>query len=334
MTDRQISIAFQTDQSPERYISLARLVDLYPFDALSVYCDIPYHPGFGPLLLMAPHLRRMRVGPAGVSPARVAPVDMAAEIALLDAAAPGGAYLGLVRGAWLRDYGVSEPSRPIQAIRETIEIVRYMLAGRQGGYRGQVYQLADHVTAPYPLPARPIPILIGTWGAALCAVAGELADEVKVGGSANPAMVSLIQSDIARGEDRAGRPRGAVRVVMGAVTVVDEDARRARQAAREAVALYLPVVASLDRTLSVEPDRLERIRRAVEQGDRAAAARLISDDLLRLFALAGSPADIIAHCEALFDAGAGRIEFGTPHGLVQEAGIRLLGEQVLPALRG
>jgi 5,10-methylenetetrahydromethanopterin reductase len=35
----------------------------------------------------------------------------------------------------------------------------------------------------------------------------------------------------------------------------------------------------------------------------------------------------------LFEAGATRIEFGTPHGLSEESGMRLLGEMVLPALR-
>ncbi len=37
--------------------------------------------------------------------------------------------------------------------------------------------------------------------------------------------------------------------------------------------------------------------------------------------------------QALFAAGATRVEFGTPHGLTEETGLRLLGEVVLPALR-
>ena len=40
----------------------------------------------------------------------------------------------------------------------------------------------------------------------------------------------------------------------------------------------------------------------------------------------------IRQAEALFAAGARRVEFGTPHGLDPEEGIRLLGERVLPAL--
>ncbi len=72
----------------------------------------------------------------------------------------------------------------------------------------------------------------------------------------------------------------------------------------------------------------------VNQGDWDAAARLISDDLLDRFAFSGSADDLIEHANRLFEAGANRIEFGTPHGLEPENGIRLLGQQVIPALRG
>ena len=66
---RELSIAFQTDKTPAQYIALAKLVDQYDFDAVSVYCDAPFHPSYGPLLLMAPHIQKARLGPAAVSPA-------------------------------------------------------------------------------------------------------------------------------------------------------------------------------------------------------------------------------------------------------------------------
>jgi 5,10-methylenetetrahydromethanopterin reductase len=329
----ELSIAFQTDKTPAQYIALAQLVNHYAFDAVSVYCDAPFHPSYGPLLLMAPHLTRARLGPAAVSPSRMAPIDMAADTALLASMAARGAYLGIARGAWLSDHGVPEVSRPIQAIREAIAIVRQLLSGQGGGFQGEVYQLAAHVRAPYPLPEQPIPVMIGSWGRKLCAVAGEVADEVKVGGSANPAVIPIIQGYLAEGEQIAGRAPGSCRVVLGAVTVVDEDREAARQAAREAAVLYLPVVVPLDPTVQVEPELIDRLRQCADEGDTRAGAALISDDLLDRFAFAGNPQDIIQQCEALFAAGVGRIEFGTPHGLVSAQGIRLLGEVVVPALR-
>ncbi|MBL8166404.1 MAG: LLM class flavin-dependent oxidoreductase [Anaerolineae bacterium] len=333
MSNREVSIAFQTDKTPAQYVALAKLVDQYAFDVVSVYCDAPFQPSYGPLLLMAPHIHRARLGPAAVSPSRIHPIDMAAESALLASLAAGGAYLGIARGAWLAEHGIREVQPPIRAIREAIEIVRHLLSGASAGYEGQVYQLAEGVRAPYPLPEKLPAIMIGSWGEKLCALAGEMADEVKVGGSANPDVVPVIQGYIAAGERAVGRHIGSVGVALGAVSVADDDREQARAAARRSVALYLPVVAPLDPTVQVEPELIARLRAHADRHEYEQAARLISDDLLERFALAGDANDLIRQSEAIFAAGARRIEFGTPHGIDSARGIRIIGEQVIPALK-
>ncbi|XWX05643.1 LLM class flavin-dependent oxidoreductase (plasmid) [Aggregatilineales bacterium SYSU G02658] len=330
----EISVAFQTDKRASEYVRLAKLVNEYDFDAVTVYCDLPFHPSFMPLALMAPHITRARVGVSAVPPSRIPPLDIAANGALLEDLAPGRAYIGVSRGAWLEQHGIAEDAPPVTAIREAIEVVRYLWAGRTEGYQGRVYRLAPHVRAAYPLPERDIPILVGTWGEKLCAVAGELANEVKLGGSANPDVVPLIQRYIAVGERKAGRPVGSVGVVVGAVSVIDEDRKAAREAARRAVALYLPVVAPLDPTVHVEPELIERLRQHADRGEFDEGARLVSDDLLDKFAFSGDAHDLIEHGLRLKAAGAARVEFGTPHGLhAPDSGLRLLGERVLPALK-
>ena len=179
-----------------------------------------------------------------------------------------------------------------------------------------------------------IPLQIGTWGPKLAALAGEVADEVKIGGSANPDVIPLIADYIAIGEAGTGHPTGTVDIVIGAVSVIDEDRDAARWQARKAVSLYMPIVSKLDPTLEIDPELMTRVQAHVNTGDDEAAARLIPDDILDRFIFAGDPADIIAHCERLFDAGAQRIELGTPHGLREAAsGIHLIGKKIIPALR-
>ena len=205
---------------------------------------------------------------------------------------------------------------------------------KSAGYDGTVYQIADHVRAPYPLPDRDIPILIGTWGKKLSAVAGEIADEVKIGGSANPDVIPVIADYIAVGETKAGRETGSVGVVIGAVSVIDDDREQARMMARKAVSLYMPIVSKLDPTVQIDPDLMKQVQDHVNAGDDDAAANLISDDILERFAFAGNADDIIRQCERLFDAGAKRVELGTPHGVTESAaGIHIIGKQVIPALK-
>jgi 5,10-methylenetetrahydromethanopterin reductase len=129
------------------------------------------------------------------------------------------------------------------------------------------------------------------------------------------------------GGDRVG-------IVIGAVTVVDEDGSRARAKARQEVAMYVDVVGARDPTTSLDPELLRRIGALVAAGDHVAAGALIPDDVLARFAFAGTPADVAAQAEAVFDAGALRVDFGTPHGIDERHGVELLCREVLPRLRG
>lgn len=326
------SIAFQTNKRPDAYAALARQAEAYGFDALTVYGDLMFQPPIGALLLMAQATERIRLGAAGYNPYTLHPVEIAGQVALLDALSGGRAYWGIVRGAWLDSLGIAQ-TKPIATVREAVGIVRHLLAGERAPFAGEIFHLDAHNVLQYAVQRTAVPLLIGAWGAQLAAFAGEAADEVKIGGSANPEMVAVMRERIAVGARRVGRNVHDVGIVLGAVTVVDEDGRAARRRAKEEVALYLPTVAALDPTVSVDPTLLARMDAAVQQGNRAAAAALISDDLLAPFAFAGTPADLIAHAEACFAAGATRVEFGTPHGLTDVRGVQLLGEQALPALR-
>ena len=266
---RELGLAIQTDKSAEDYVAIARAAEDGGFDVLSAYGDLGFQPPIVPLTLVAQATRRIRLGPACLNPYTLHPVEIAAQIAALDAVAGGRAYLGLAKGAWLETIGI-EQRRPLARLREAVETIRAR------GVR--------------------VPLLIGSWGARTLRWAGEVADEVKIGGSANPELVPLVRERVAN--DR-------VRIVFGAVTVVDEDGDAARARAHEEVRMYLDVVGRLDPTA-----------RGVEA-----------------FVLAGTPEEVARQAGRLLDAGVRRIDFGTPHGLTWQRGIELLATRVLPALR-
>ena len=320
---REVSIAFQSDKRPDEYRELARLAESGGFDVVSVYNDLLFQPAIYPLLLMAEVTQRVRLGPAALNPFTLHPVEIAGQIAALDALSSGRAYLGLVHGSWLDTLGI-EPRRPLTAIREAVAVIRRLLAGDASGFEGEQFSLAPGARLRYEPVRGEVPLLIGTWGARLAAYAGEVAAELKIGGTANPDLVPVMRSRL--GNDRVG-------IVVGAVTVVDEDAEAARRLAREEAALYFPVVAGLDPTLEVPAGLVEEVRRLVDAGDRAAAGRLIPDSLLDKLAFAGTPEEVLSQAEVLYDAGAARVEFGTPHGLTSRRGIELLAERVVPGLR-
>jgi 5,10-methylenetetrahydromethanopterin reductase len=288
--------------APEEYEALARRAEAAGVDVLSVYHDLLDQPAIGPLLLMARVTETIRLGPAAPNPFTLHPYEIAGQIATLDAVSDGRAFLGLAKGAWLDRLGIDE-ERPLAGLREAVEIVRALIAGDETGVAGDRFTLAPGTTLTYPRVRDAVPLLVGTWGRETARWAGTVAQEVKVGGSANPDLVAVVR-------DWIGNPE--VRVVLGSVSVVDEDGDWARERARAAVAPYLEVVAHLDPTLGLEPGETPPLER---------------------FSIAGTPEEVAERVVELWDAGADRVELGTPQGRTPLAGVDLVCERVLPLLR-
>ena len=269
---------------------------------LSVYHDLLDQPAIGPLLLMARVTERIRLGPVALNPFTLHPYEIAGQIAMLDLVSGGRAFLGLAKGAWLDRLSI-EDERPLAALREAVAIVEALLAGDETGVAGERFTLEAGFTLSYPRERDRVPLLIGTWGPATARWAGTVADELKLGGSANPDLVPVA---------RAWLDNPDVKIVVGSVSVVDEDGAWARERARAAVEPYLGVVAHLDPTLELRAGEVPPFDR---------------------FCIAGTPEEVAERVRELWAAGADRVELGTPQGRTPASGVDLICDRVLPLLR-
>lgn len=329
---KSITIAFQTDKPLSAYGALAAQAEAYGFDGVTVYNDMLYQPSWLPLLEIARATKRVRIGTAAVNPFTSHPVNLAANIALVDEASQGRAYLGIARGGWLDFVGI-QPKRVVTALKESFAAVRHLLSQSKEPLPGDIFPVAGGDAFRWPILRPDVPFLLGSWGEQTLRACLPYISEVKIGGSANPDVSPWMRGLIAKHGPEQGRSADEIGIVVGAVTVVDEDGRAARQKAAREVALYLPVIAELDPTVQIEPDRMDRIKAAAARYDYEAAAAAVSDEILAKFAFAGTPDDIAEQALAILAKGADRVEFGTPHGITSENGLRLLGEKVLPTIR-
>ncbi|MBA2333266.1 MAG: LLM class flavin-dependent oxidoreductase, partial [Actinobacteria bacterium] len=209
----ELGLGLLSDQEPADYEWIARRAEEAGIDVLSVFHDLLYQPAIGPLLLMARVTERVRLGPAALNPFTLHPYEIAGQTAFLNRVSGGRAYLGLAKGAWLDRLGLDE-KRPLAALREAVEIVTKLLAGDPSGVAGERFLLEPGTVLAYERGRKRVPLLIGTWGRRTAAWAGTVADELKLGGSANPDLIPLV---------RAWLGDSQTRIVTGCVTVVDED---------------------------------------------------------------------------------------------------------------
>lgn len=324
--NHELGISFRAEEKTKFVIAeTARKYGL-DIDMLGVYDDLGDYPPFLHLMEAArslPSQAETNLGPVGVAIAKyTSMVDVVGYMSMLNDIRPDHVFLGFVPGAWMDQLGLETAS--VQRMREAVESTRYLVEKRTEGYQGY-FKIDPAFVVSYPTPKK-LPILIGGWGEKFAALAGELADEIKIGGSANPLLVPVIQQRVGNSE---------VGIVFGAVTVIDEDRHRAIAVAREKALIYINVVGSKDITVQQNySEQISAIKQAMANNDRHAAMRYLSDDLIKRFVFAGTPHDIIGQTEILFAQGVKRVEFGTPHGATDEfTGVELLVKKVFPHFR-
>lgn len=305
-------------------------------DMIGVYDDLGDLPPIVPLISAAralPKKAETRLGAVGFAvPKHRSMVDIVGYMTTLHNLRPNKVFLGLVPGAWMNELGLTSAS--IDKMKEAIESAQYLFDKKTKGYEGKYFPIKSGFILGYETPEE-MPILIGAYGPRLTALAGEMADEVKVGGSANSLLVPIIRERIAVGAIKVDRDPRNTRLAFGAVSMIDLNRKKALDAARKKAVVYINVIGDKDPTVMRDyPKEIAEIKSAMATGDVGRAVRSLPDTLTKRFTLAGTPNDVIKQSEDLLNAGVDRIEFGTPHGVTDEmTGINLLMEKVFPHFR-
>ena len=145
----EIGIGLQGDKPPGAYAALARDAEANGIDVVSVFADLMFQPPLPALLEIAAATSRVRLGAACFNPFTLHPLEIAGQVAAIDAASGGRAYLGLARGTWLGAIGVTQP-RPLTALGEAAAVVAALLRGDRAGVDGEVFRLAPGHGAALP----------------------------------------------------------------------------------------------------------------------------------------------------------------------------------------
>lgn len=274
------------------------------------------HDAVTPLAYLAARTSRIRLG-AGVVQAGTRTPALIAMTALSLAAMSGNRFLlGLgVSGPQVIEGWHGVPfERPVQRMRETVEIVRLAIRGERLAYRGSVYTLPlpggeGKALRSSAQPRPQIPIYLATLSPRSLEMTGELADGW-IGTSFIPEHAEVFFGPLAAGAARAGRSLADLDLVVGGAVAFGDDLDRLIAARRPGLAFTLGAMGSRRqnfynaafqragyRDVALEAQRLWL------DGRREEAALLVPDDLVLGTNLLGTEAMVRERIRAYRAAG-------------------------------
>jgi F420-dependent oxidoreductase-like protein len=274
------------------------------------------HDAVTPLAFMAARTSRIRLG-TGIMQAGTRTPALVAMTAMSLAA--------MSHGRFLLGFGVSGPQviegwhgirfeRPVQRMREMVEIVRRATRGERLEYKGSVYEL--------PLPggegkalrsaAKPqpdIPIYLATLSPKSLEMTGEIADGW-LGTSFMPEHARVFFDHLETGARRAGRSLASLDLQAGGMVAFSDDVERLIPPRKPGLAFTLGAMGS--RQHNFYNDAFKRagyrdvaleVQRLWLDGHREEAAGRVPDELVLKTNLLGTEAMVRRRLEAYRDAG-------------------------------
>ena len=195
-------------------------------------------------------------------------------------------------------------SRPIERLRETVDVVRTLLHDGVVSHRGELLQIERFDLWFRPL--RPVvPVYLSGVFRPMLEVCGEIA-EGAILTSSTLGWARRAAAHVAAGARRAGRNPGDLELaaLLGCAVGPVADAR---QRLKPGVATYAGSFPRYNRLLAESgfAEAAAAIKSAWERGDRKGAVRLVPDALIDAVALAGPPARCRERLAAYREAGVG-----------------------------
>ncbi len=256
---------------------------------------------------LAVKTKRIHLGSGIVNVFSRSPALLAMSAASLDEMSGGRFRLGLgTSGARVvEDFHGLKFARPLTRLRETIQIIRLLLAGERADFEGQCFRLARFKLGFTPLRAD-LPIYVAALAPKSLRQLGGLADGWLPVHWPREQLGEGI-AHIQAGAEAASRDLSHVEIAPMVNVVVSDDAARARERARLPIAYYVggmgdfyhDSVARLG--FAAEADR---VRAAWQAGRRKEAMRAVTDEMVDRIAICGSAVTCRARLDELTERGA------------------------------
>lgn len=245
------------------------------------------------------------------------PALIAQSFATVDELSGGRAIIGL---------GTSGPQvverwhgtrfdRPLERMREVVEILRLALSGARVNYNGKVFTLSGFRLGLDP-PRPRIPIYLATFKPLGVRLTGEIADgwlPTNISMAHLPVMLEALRE----GARTAGRNPGSIDVAAMVLAAASDNREEARTLVRRHLAHYVGGMGTFYYELMRScgfSEEADRIRERWATGDRDGAAHQVSDAMVDSLSITGTASECQKGVEARLAAGIAMPVLFPPHG--------------------
>ena len=262
-----------------------------------VFAPQVYGPPFIPLAAAAMVTQRVRLA-SGIAIAFVrSPFETAMAAMDLDRLSGSRFTLGLGTSveSWSQGFYGAEYGKPLEHMREVVEIVRLVNAKAHTGelttYEGKYHR---HDWSDLQPPAPPVRMDIPVWIAALRGPLIALAAEIADGVIGHPIWsvewcTENIPAHLERGLGRAGKQRSDVEFNAWLFVAISNDRRQAIDDARATVSFY-GGIKQYEEFFAAHgfAKEAKQLQEGVAQGDYIGAAKYVTDEMAQTFVVCGT----------------------------------------------
>jgi len=237
--------------------------------------------------VLAQNTSRARIGIAVVPAYTRTPAVLASTAATIAQIAPGRFILGLGTSshAIIEGWHGLHLTKPLTRMRETVTLLRQMLAGEKTRFSGET--LKSHGYRQEPVPGG-VPIYLAALRPGMLELAAELGDGVILNLFPRQVLARIVDH-VRIGAERAGKDPASVEIVCRHQIAVTDDPAPTRELFRRVFASYYstPVYNQFLAWAGYE-DAAREIREGWASGDRERTAAALSDELIDEIAIIGT----------------------------------------------
>lgn len=235
---------------------------------------------------------------------------LASTFLTLDDIAPNRIICGI--GAWwdplAKNVGIDR-RKPLQAMRETVEVLRRLLNMERVTFQGEFHKVEGielDVVHGRREP-RHVPIYIGATGPKMMELTGEIADGVVLNYCVPPEYSDQALESLEVGTKRAGRTLDSLDRPQLVVCSVDHDREAAFDTSRELLTQYLAQQPHIAKASGVSQEVVGEIQSILgwpaTHEEIKQAKHLVPDDLVERITASGTPDDARAKVREYMDHG-------------------------------